>query len=187
MKSLFLKMMLLVALSIGAKAEELLLDPSHSYVGFSIKHMMISNVKGEFKEYDADIEFDDKSKVFKVFNATINASSIDTGIEKRDDHLRSSDFFDVAKYKDITFKMKSHVGDTMTGILTMHGVSKEIELEVEYNGSINHQGSKKLGFTMSGKINRKDFGLNWNKLIEAGGFSVGNKVKIIIELETIAL
>jgi polyisoprenoid-binding protein YceI len=188
MKSLFLKIILIVSLSIGLKAEELLIDESHSHIGFSIKHMMISNVKGDFKKYNGDIDFDMKSKTFKVFDTTVDASSIDTGIKKRDDHLRSADFFDVEKYKDITFKMSSHTGDIMKGILTIHGVSKEINLKVEYNGTIkDFRGNTKLGFSISGKINRKDFGLTWNKLLEAGGLAVGDKVKISIELQTIVL
>jgi polyisoprenoid-binding protein YceI len=179
---------LVVALVVGLKAEEMVLDTSHSEVGFSIKHMMVSNVKGKFSTYDADIDFDLKSKKFKVFNATIDPKSIDTGIEKRDNHLRSADFFDVEKYKDITFKMTKHEGDNLYGILTMHGISKEIKLEVEFNGSIkDFRGNTVAGFSMSGKINRKDFGLHWNKALELGGFAVGDKVKITIELETMVL
>jgi polyisoprenoid-binding protein YceI len=171
-------------------ASEMVIDSSHSEVGFSIKHMMISNVKGKFKEYDGDIEFDTKSKTFTKFDAYVVAKSIDTGIEKRDDHLRSADFFDVAKYPKIHFKMKSHnkENNTLVGDLTMHGVTKEVVLNLSINGVIkDFQGNTRAGFTLNGKINRKDYGLNWNKALEFGGFAVGEEVKLLIELETMEL
>ena len=168
-------------------SSDLVIDKSHSEVGFSIKHMMIANVKGKFLDYDAEIEFDFESKKFESFEATIAATSVDTGIVKRDNHLRSADFFDVEKYPDITFKMTSYKSDgdegVMTGDLTIHGVTKVVKLNVEVNGTIKHQGTMRAGFTITGKINRKDFGLKWNRVLEAGGLSVGEKVKIIVELE----
>lgn len=175
-----------------AKAEELIIDSSHSEVGFSIKHMMISNVKGEFKEYDAEIDYDIKAKKFNALEATIVASSVDTDITKRDNHLRSEDFFEVAKFPNITYKMTDYEADgdegVMTGILTIRDVSKKVKLNVEVNGAIkDYAGNTRVGFTMTGKINRKDFGLKWNKALEFGGFAVGERVKITIELETLAL
>lgn len=176
----------------SAKAEELVIDASHSDVGFSIKHMMISNVKGKFKEYDADIDFDLKTKVFNSLKATVTANSIDTGIEKRDNHLRSEDFFEVEKFPDITFKMTKYTSEgdegVMEGLLTIRDVTKPVKLETTVNGIIkDFSGNTKAGFTLEGKINRKDFGLKWNKVLEAGGFAVGDEVKIVIELSTVAL
>ena len=188
LKNLFLSFLLV---SGSLSATELIIDGAHSQVGFSIKHMMISNVKGKFSDYDAEIDFDFKTKRFNSLDATINANSIDTGIKKRDDHLRSADFFDVKKYPNITFKMSSYEPDgdegVMVGDLTIHGITKKVKLEVEVNGVIKHEGVLRAGFTIEGKINRKDFGLKWNKMLEAGGFAVGDKVKIIIELETMEL
>jgi polyisoprenoid-binding protein YceI len=175
-----------------SKADELIIDSSHSQVGFSIKHMMISNVNGKFNEYDADIDFDIKSKSFNALDATVVAKSVDTGIEKRDNHLRSEDFFEVDKFPKITYKMTKYEADgdegVMDGILTIRGVSKKVKLNVEVNGIIkDFEGNTRVGFTMTGKINRKDFGLKWNKALEFGGFAVGDKVKITIDLSTMAM
>ena len=173
-------------------AQKLEIDVAHSEVGFSIKHMMISNVKGKFTKFDADIDFDIKSKTFKSLKANVDANSIDTGIQKRDDHLRSPDFFEVAKYPQINFVMTKYIskgdGGVMEGRLTMHGVTKTVKLNVDVNGVIkDFRGNTKVGFSLSGKVNRKDFGLNWNKVLEFGGVAVGEEVKIVIELETSAL
>lgn len=148
---------------------------------------MISNVKGEFKSFDADLEFDAKAKVFKKIEASIDVSSIDTGIKKRDAHLRSSDFFDVEKYPTIKFVATKISTDKIIGNFTMHGVTKEIVLTPEVHGVIMFKGSKRVGFTLSGKINRKDFGLTWNKLIEGGGVAVGEVVKITVDIEAMEL
>jgi polyisoprenoid-binding protein YceI len=182
----------ITAFTLYTQADELIIDNSHSEVGFSIKHMMISNVKGKFNSYDAEIDYDLDKKVFNSLEATIDPKSIDTGIEKRDDHLRSSDFFDVEKYPQMTFTMKSYKADedegVMVGVLTLHGITKEVKLDVTVNGTIvDNTGNTKVGFTFEGKINRKDFGLTWNKLIETGGIAVGEKVKITIELETLVM
>ncbi len=175
-----------------ASATELIIDDSHSHVGFSVKHMMISNVKGEFKSYDADIDFDIKNKKFNSLKATIDAKSVDTGIEKRDDHLRSVDFFEVDKHPKITFVMTKYTsnGDTgvMEGDITIRGVTKKIKLDTTVNGVIkDFKGNTRAGFSLSGELNRKDFGLNWNKVLEFGGFAVGDEVKLVIELETMAM
>jgi polyisoprenoid-binding protein YceI len=167
----------------------LTVDKSHSEVGFSIKHLMISTVNGKFMDYSGDIEFDTQSKKFSKFNATVSANSIDTGIEKRDNHLRSEDFFHVEKYPNITFTMDSYKANGDEGILkgfiTIHGVTKPLELEVEYHGTVKDPWGKiRAGFTLEGELNRKDFGLTWNKALEAGGVVVGDKVKLQIELQT---
>lgn len=182
-----------VMLSVPVFGADLVIDESHSEVGFSVKHLMISNVKGKFKEYEGDIDFDLKTKKFNKFNAKVAVKSVDTGIEKRDDHLRSGDFFDEAKHPMITFSMSKYTpkkGDRgeMDGILTMRGVSKPVKLAVEIGGIVKDpKGETKVGFSLSGKVNRKDFGLNWNKVLEAGGLAVGEEVKIVVELETSVL
>ena len=166
------------------------IDKGHSEVGFSVKHLMITNVKGKFNDYDAKIDYDYKTKTFNVLEATIKAASIDTGIEKRDNHLRSDDFFATDMYSDITFKMKSYKADgdegVMVGDLTMRGVTKEVELEVEDIATIkDFKGNNRVGFTLEGKINRIDYGLKWNKALELGGVAVSEKVKLIIEISAV--
>lgn len=188
MKSL-IKLFLALFLSFSfAHAKEFVVDASHSHVGFSIKHMMISNVKGNFNTYSAEIEFDEAKKQFTKLNAKIDTASIDTGIVKRDDHLRSADFFDVTKFKTIEFVMTSMKENKVYGKLTMHGVTKDIVLQSTVHGLIkDFQGNQRLGFSLEGKLNRKDFGLTWNKILEGGGLTVDETVNITIEIEAIAL
>lgn len=178
-------------LTVGiANATPHTLDVSHTEVGFSVKHLMITNVKGDFKTFSGDIDFDYKTKSFNKFNAIVETKSVDTGIEKRDNHLRSEDFFLADKYPQMTFNMKSYEADgdegVMTGDLTIRGVTKEVKLEVEDLGTIkDFEGNNRVGFTLKGKINRMDYGLKWNKALEFGGFAVGEKVKIIVEIEAV--
>ena len=178
----------LLSLSSFLYAGEYSIDESHSKVGFTIKHMMISNVSGEFKKYNADIIYDEKNKKFTTLTATVDPSSVDTGIEKRDNHLRSPDFFDIKKYPEIMFNMIKHDGDVVEGNLTMHGISKNVKLNLEVGGIAKSPwGDQRFGFSLTGKINRKDFGLNWNKAIESGGFVVDETVKLTIDIEAILL
>lgn len=163
------------------------LDLTHSELTFKVKHMMISNVKGSFKSFSIDIDGDD------IFNSSINvsieASSIDTNNEQRDGHLKSADFFDVENHQELTFKSTSfkQTDDdeyTLKGLLSIKGISKEVELEVEFGG-INKDpwGNEKAGFSLSGKINRKDWGLNWNAALETGGVLVSDEIKLSAELQ----
>jgi len=171
-----------------AEAKEFVIDNTHTNVGFSIKHMMISNVKGNFNTYQGDIDFDTEKKVFNKLTAKIDAASIDTGIAKRDDHLRSADFFDVAQFKTIDFTMSAMKEGKVYGKLTMHGVTKEIVLDAKIHGLIkDFQGKQRVGFTLEGKINRKDFGLTWNKILEGGGLTVDETVNLVIDVEAIEL
>ena len=168
------------------------LDLSHSSVGFSVKHLMITNVKGEFKEYDAKIDFDEKTKSFNKLEAVINTASIDTGIEKRDNHLRSEDFFLSDKFPQMKFVMNSYKakndGGIVTGNLTIRGITKPVKLEVEDLATIkDFQGNNRVGFTLKGKINRMDYDLKWNKALELGGVAVGEEVKIIVEVQAVQL
>jgi len=169
-------------------ANEYVLDTAHSNVGFSIKHLMISNVNGNFKSFDAELEFDEKTKTITKLEATIDTNSVDTGIEKRDEHLKSSDFFDVQQFPNIQFTMTSIDEEYLTGNLSMHGITKEIKLKYTIHGVIKDmQGNLRVGFTLKGDIKREDFGLTWNKMLESGGFVVGDDVKIVIDIEAIEL
>ena len=163
------------------------LDPIHSELTFKVKHMMISNVKGEFKNFSVDVDGDD---IFKSpIQVSVNAASINTNSEQRDEHLKSADFFDIENHKQLTFKSTSFKQTDadeyeLKGILNIKGISKEVALEVEFGG-INKDpwGNEKTGFSISGKINRKDWGLNWNAALEAGGILVSDEVKISGELQ----
>lgn len=170
-----------------ANANEFIIDTSHSHVGFSVKHLMISKVKGEFKIYEADIDFDTKENKFNKLAALITANSIYTGDEKRDAHLKSADFFESAKFPDIKFVATDISDDEIKGQLTIKDITKEITLKLTLNGVTKFRGDTRFGFSLEGKIDRKDFGLTWNKALEAGGVLVGDDVKIDIEIEAIEL
>lgn len=163
------------------------LDPTHSELTFKVKHMMISNVKGEFKDFSIDVIGDDITKA--VIKASIQTSSINTNNTDRDNHLKSADFFDAEKYGDLSFTSSSikHKDDNeyeLKGALTIKGISKEVSLEVEFGG-INKDpwGNEKAGLSFSGKINRKDWGLNWNTALETGGVLVSDDVRIYGEFQ----
>ena len=173
-----------------ANATPYSLDDSHTQVGFSVKHLMITNVTGEFKTYNADIDFDAKTKKFNGFKADIETKSIDTGIEKRDEHLRSEDFFLSEKFPKMTFVMKSYKSDgnkgKTSGDLTIRDVTKSVTLDIDDIATVkDFQGNNRVGFTLKGKINRMDYGLKWNKALEAGGLAVSEEVKILVEIEAI--
>lgn len=178
----------LFGLSASAFATEYQVDPAHSRVSFSIRHMM-SKVTGEFKDYQGTFKFDEAKKTFSDANIQIKATSISTGIEKRDGHLRSPDFFDVAKFPTLTATtgtVKSVGGNkyAWNTDLTIHGVTKPVVFELEFLGAAKDPWGKSMaGFHAKTKINRKDFGLQWNKAIEAGGFMVGDDVEITLDVE----
>lgn len=185
-KSMFVIMvagMLFGATALSAAVYKL--DVDHTSIGFKVKHMMISTVTGKFNKFDGT--YDLEKGQFKALKGEIKAASIDTGIEKRDNHLRSVDFFDVAKFPDISFVMTGATKDKMTGNLTIHGITKKVTLDIDMGGVVEDPwGNMRSGFILTGQINRKDFGLNWNKAIEAGGVVVGDEVKLIVEVEGIA-
>jgi len=161
-------------------------DIAHSNVGFKVKHMMISNVVGSFDTFSGTFEYDEKTKVFKSLVGDIDVTSINTSIAKRDEHLKSPDFFDVAKYPTIKFLLTKVQGDVAYGKLTMHGVTKDVKMDLENNGAIkDSSGKTRVGMTLSGTIERKDFGLTYNSVLEAGGIAIGENVKIEVELEGI--
>lgn len=161
-------------------------DPDHSHMGFKVRHMMISNVIGKFDTFNGSFEYDEKTKTLKSLHGTVEVKSINTENAKRDEHLRTSDFFAAAKYPNMTFVLEKVEGDTAYGKLTMRGVSKDIKLEFENNGMVKDPwGNTRVGLALSGKINRFDYGIQYNEILEAGGVAVGETVKINVELEGI--
>jgi polyisoprenoid-binding protein YceI len=186
MKNLFRMGIVSIAAATALVAGTYSVDPSHSHVGFKVKHLMISNVKGDFTKFSGNFEYDEKSHTLKALHGTVEVASIDTGIQKRDDHLRSDDFFAQKKYPNITFELTKVEGDTAYGKLTMRGVTKAVELEIEHSKPIKDPwGNMRVGITLEGKVNRKDFGLKYNQILETGGVAVGETVKLEVELEGI--
>lgn len=167
------------------------IDPEHSSIEFKVRHLMVSNVKGVFGKVAGVVSVDDKDVTKSSVSATIDTSSIDTGVAKRDAHLRSPDFLDVEKYPAMTFAstkiVRSGDGLKVTGNLTLHGVTRPVVLDVEgLSPEVKDpMGNLRRGASASTKINRKDFGLTWNKALEAGGVAVGDEVGINIEVELI--
>jgi polyisoprenoid-binding protein YceI len=167
------------------------LDPAHTQVEFSAKHMMITTVRGRFGEFSAVAELDESDLTKSTVEFTIQTASLDTRQEQRDAHLRSPEFFDVENYPTITFKstsVKSLGRDRyeVTGDLTVKGVTKPETFEVTSEGHAKDPwGKEHHGFTVTGKIDRKDFGLNWNVALETGGWLVGDDIKIAMDVELI--
>ena len=159
------------------------LDPTHSEITFKVKHMMISNVKGEFRNFSAEIEAENDTFKNAKVNATIQTDSIDTNNADRDAHLKGEDFFNAAKNPTITFSSDS-LNDDITGNLTINGITKPVKLDVDFGGiNVDPWGNTKAGFSFEGKINRKDFGLNWNAALETGGVLVGEDIKLVSEIQ----
>ena len=167
------------------------IDATHSQATFSVKHMMISTVRGHFEVFSGKLHIDEEHPDNSWVEAEVDAASINTRDARRDGHLRSPDFFDVEKYPKITFKSTkvTPTGNNeyrVTGDLTMHGVTKEETFHADYSGQVKDlYGLQRAAFTVKGKINRKDFGLNWNVGLEAGGVLVGEDVNIEIDLAAV--
>ncbi|HEX8038373.1 MAG TPA: YceI family protein [Chryseosolibacter sp.] len=164
-------------------------DPTHSEILFKVRHMMIANVKGEFRKFSGEIVSEGDDFKNASISVNIDASSIFTNEENRDNHLKSPDFFDVAAWPEISFhgtsfKKTGGVHYALEGTLSIKGVSKAVTLDVEFGG-VNKDpwGNEKAGFSLSGSINRKDFGLNWNAALETGGVLVSDEVKILAEVQ----
>ena len=181
-----------LALPAFAFASTWTIDPDHSNIGFKVRHLMVSNVRGSFDKHTGTVEINDKDITKSKVEVSIDTNSINTNVQKRDDHLRSADFFDVAKFPTMTFVSKkiAQAGKDklkVTGDLTLHGVTKEVVLDVEgpSKESKDPWGSLRKGATATTKINRKDFGLVWNKALETGGVAVGNEITITLEIEMI--
>jgi polyisoprenoid-binding protein YceI len=170
------------------------IDASHSEIGFRVRHLMIAHVRGLFKTFDASIYTTDKDFTTAEIDLWIDPSSITTGEAKRDEHLKSADFFDVKKHTQITFT-SSTIGNPgkdgnqeLWGELSMMGITKNIMLNVQFGGILfDPWGNEKAGFTVSGKINRSDWGLIWNTAMETGGMMVSDEIAIICEVELINL
>lgn len=167
------------------------LDSTHTHVGFSVKHMMVTTVRGQFKTYGGTLRLDTTDFTRSSFEGEIEVASVDTGNADRDNHLRTNDFFDVANHPKITFKStKIELKDAgeylVHGDLTIRGVTKNVPLEVEFHGtSKNPYGKTVAGISVRGAVNRKDFGVSFNAVLETGGVAVGEKVKLEIEVEAI--
>ena len=161
-------------------------DKSHSNVGFKVKHMMISNVTGNFSNFNGTFEYDEKTNSLKSLNGSVEVASIDTANKKRDKHLKESDFFAVDKYPKITFTLDKVENNKAYGKLTMRGVTKDVVLDIATNGTIKDPwGNTRAALVLEGKINRMDYGIKYNTILEAGGVAVGEEVKLIVELEGI--
>jgi polyisoprenoid-binding protein YceI len=174
-----------------AATERYNVDLDHSIVGFSVAHMVVSKTTGRFTDYSGFIEMDPEGKTVKALEAVIQTASVNTNHAKRDTHLRTPDFFNVEKFTTMTWKMKSYEkhGDKYAakGDLTLLGITKEVVLTGTFNGVVPKDpwGNTRAGFTAEGKINRKDFGMNWSKALDNGGLVVGDEVDIKLEIECI--
>ena len=165
-------------------------DKAHSSTEFRIRHLM-SNVKGSFTDFDAVVGIDRADPSRSTVEFTIRAASINTGEASRDEHLRSPDFFESAKYPTISFKSqtvtpKSATRFDVTGDLTMHGVTKKVTLPVEFNGfGKDARGNERAGFTIETVVDRKDYGITWNRILDEGGVLLGDEVKVSVELQMV--
>jgi polyisoprenoid-binding protein YceI len=166
------------------------LDPAHSEIEFAVRHMMVTTVRGQFHKFTVTTNFDEAHPELSTVEAHIDASSIDTGMDARDAHLRSEDFFDAAKYPELVFRSTGikKVGDgyTIDGDLTMHGQTRPVTLDAEIGGIVpDMRGGRRAGFSASTKISRKEWGLIWNGALESGGVLVGDEVKITMDLAVV--
>jgi polyisoprenoid-binding protein YceI len=188
----FISTIIVLALPAFASATTWTIDPDHSNVGFKVRHLMVSNVKGNFDKHTGVVEINDKDITKSKVEVSIDTNSINTNVQKRDEHLRSADFFDVAKYPAMTFVSKkvAKAGKDklkVTGDLTLHGITRQVVLDVEgpTKESKDPWGNIRKGATATTKINRKDFGLVWNAALETGGVAVGEEITITLEIEMI--
>lgn len=185
-----LGLMFLCLLPLGAQASQYKLDTAHTNVGFKVDHLVISSVTGRFDTFTGTFEYDEKTKQLKNVAVSIEAKSINTNEPDRDKHLRSPDFFDVEKFPKLEFasagaKQKGKQV-TLPAEITIHGVKKKITLNVTIKGTIKDPwGNEHLVFAAEAKVNRKDFGLNWNKKLDHGGLMIGDEVEIQISGEAL--
>jgi polyisoprenoid-binding protein YceI len=180
----------LAATLASAETTRLSIDPQHSTVGFRVRHL-VTKVSGQFRGFEGTIELDAQSLAASKVAVTIQAATIDTNVEARDKDLRSARFFDVAKYPTLSFT-STGITDVagnkgrIKGTLTMHGVSREVVLDAEFLGTGKDPwGNQRFGFHAQAKVNRKDFGMAWNEVIEAGGVLVGDEVEISLDVEAV--
>jgi polyisoprenoid-binding protein YceI len=167
------------------------IDPMHSTIGFSVRHMVVSKVRGRFTKWSASVELDDEDITRSRVSVEIDAGSIDTGVEQRDNHLRSADFFDVETFPSLTFDSRKveRVSDDrlkVTGDLTIHGITKPVVLDVEKSETAQDPwGGTRTGFSAKASIDREAFGLTYNQVLEAGHLLVGKKIEVELEIEAV--
>jgi polyisoprenoid-binding protein YceI len=173
-----------------AMADEWKIDAEHSEVGFKVRHMMVSWTRGSFGKFEGTVSYDPGTPESLVVEVTIKTKSVDTDNSKRDDHLRSADFFDVGKYPEMTFKSTKATAAkdgsiALLGNLTLHGVTKEVTLDVEPMSDVmtDPWGNVKIGTSASLRIARKDWGLTWSKSLDGGGVVVGDEIRITLDIE----
>jgi Uncharacterized conserved protein len=190
MKALLISFAAASLLPMMASAAEYKVDPAHTNVSFTAPHMMISKVKGRFDKVDGTFQFDEKTMKLEKVNVTVKIESINTNEADRDKHLKSPDFFDATKFPDMTFKGdkvsydKDKKPEKIEGDLTIRGVTKKTTFDIDYKGATKDPwGNQVVAFELEGKVNRKDFGLNWNKAMDKGGVVVGDDIKIEIDGE----
>lgn len=174
--------------AVGAELSHWNVDPEHSTIEFRVAHMLVSKTTGHFTDYDGFIDMDPEAETVKAIEATIKTASINTNHEKRDAHLRNADFFDVAKYPTMTYRVrdykKTSEGYQAVGELTLRGITKDITLTGNFNGvAKDPSGKTRAGFNAEGKLNRKDFGMVWSKTLDGGGLVVGDEVSIKLDIE----
>lgn len=162
------------------------IDTAHSEISFKVKHMMISTVTGHFEDFNATVETETEDFNNAKFNFTAKIDSINTKNSDRDTHLKSDDFFNAETYSEMIFKSKSFDGSTLVGDLTIRDITKEVLLDVDFNGiAVDPYGQTKAGFEVTGSINRKDFNLTWSAVTEAGSIVVSDTIKLIVDLQFI--
>lgn len=171
-----------------AQANEWTIDTGHAHVGFSVDHMVVSEVDGQFKTFNGKVLLDEKDPTKSLVDFTIDTASIDTDHAERDKHLKSADFFDATKYPQITFKSKkikkAGKGYKVTGDLSMRGVTREVTLDVTLSEPITNPWGKQVrGVRVGGVVKRSDFGITWNKTLDKGGLALGDDVTVVIKLE----
>lgn len=182
--------LVLGSLPVVAAPVTLAIDPEHSHVGFSVRHLF-TRVQGRFGEFSGSVVFDEANPSASSVRATIIAASVDTNVEARDKDLRSPRFFDVAKHPHLTFESRSVKKGSgskfeILGTLTMHGVSKEVALDAEFLGKGKDPwGNERYAFHAETAVNRKEFGMTWNEVVEAGGVLVGDEVRIVLDVEAV--
>lgn len=179
----------MLAAGVASASQKYDIDQAHSYIGFSVRHMAVSNVRGEFKQYEGDLSVDETDLAKSSVELRIDAASIDTDVQRRDEHLRSADFLDVGNHPEIVFRStkieKLADGEyRATGDLTIRGVTRQVTLDLEVAGPINDPfGNLRLGVDGQVTINRKDFGVSWSQVLDNGGLVVADDVKISFSLE----
>lgn len=188
--SLFITVVLFIFSTPVLATDTYVVDTAHSQIHFSVKHLMFFTVRGNFNEFSGSVEIDGAGQTLTAANATIQAASINTRNEERDEHLRSADFFDTANHPEISFVSKrvSGAGDNIevVGDLRIRGVTREITLKGGFVGAaVDPAGNQRAGFTATAEVNRKDFGLNWNRAVETGGVVVGDMVQIGLEIAAV--